>query len=77
MSATITVNGKLISRLKSETHATIRRHAAEISQLSAALEQLDVAMRMTTVERWADEGRTLIAAARRLAALIEGCEVER
>ena len=61
-----------IMRLVGEGHATIRHHGAEIINLSSAITDIDAAMRLTIAERNIDEQATLVAAARRLAALLDG-----
>lgn len=60
-----------ISQLRSEAHATIRYHAAEIVSLSSAISDVDAALRLTIAERSIDESQALVDAARRLAALLE------
>ena len=67
-----TLSLESISRLRSEAHATIRHHAAEITSLSSALTDVDVALVMSIAERSVDESQALIAAARRLSMLIGG-----
>ena len=62
-----------ISRLRSEAHATIRHHAAEIVSLSSAI--VDAALRLTISERSVNESQSLIPATRRLAALLDGSAV--
>ena len=64
-----------ISQLRSEAHAVIRFHAAEIALLSSALENLDAATRMAIVSRSVDENQALVNAARRLSALLDGSAV--
>ena len=61
-----------ISRLRSEAHATIRFHAAEIISISSAIGEVDTALQLVIAERSIDEQQALIAAARRLAALLTG-----
>ena len=67
-----TLSLESISRLKSEAHATIRHHAAEIVSLSSAVSDVDAALRLAIAERSIDEAQHLVDAARRLAGLIEG-----
>ena len=64
-----------ISRLRSEAHATIRHHAAEILSLTSAIGDVDAALRLTIAERSIDESQALVTAARRLSTLIEGSAV--
>ena len=64
-----------ISRLRSEAHATIRHHAAEIVSLSSAITDVDACLRLTIAERSIDESQALIDAERRLSALLYGSAV--
>ena len=70
-----TLSLESISRLRSEAHATIRHHAAEIVSLSSAIGDVDAALRLTIAERSIDESQALVDAARRLSTLLNG-EVE-
>ena len=67
-----TLSLESISRLRSEAHATIRHHAAEIVSLSAGLSDVDAAIQLTIAERSVDESQALVDAARRLASLLNG-----
>ena len=60
-----------IARLKSEAHATIRHHAAEIVSLSSAITDVDAALRLAIAERSIDDAHALIDAARRLSAMLD------
>lgn len=60
-----------ISQPRSEAHATIRHHAAEIVSLSSAITDVDAALRLTIAERSIDESQALITAAQHLAGLLE------
>ena len=64
-----------ISRLRSEAHATIRHHAAEIVSLSSAIGDVDAALRLTISERSVNESQSLNSAARRLSTLLDGSAV--
>ena len=63
-----------ISRLRSEAHATIRHHAAEIISLSSAIGDIDAAL-VASNERNLDEWQSLVSAARRLSSLVDGSAV--
>ena len=67
-----TLSLESISRLRSEAHATIRHHAAEIVSLSSAITDVDAAIQLTIAERSVDESQALVDAARRLATLLAG-----
>ena len=67
-----TLSLESISRLRSEAHATIRHHAAEIVSLSSAITDVDASLRLTIAERSIDESQHLVDAARRLASLLNG-----
>lgn len=67
-----TLSLESISRLRSEGHATIKHHAAEIISISSAITDVDAAIQLTIAERSIDESQALVDAARRLAGLIEG-----
>ena len=60
-----------IVRLRSEAHATIRHHAAQIFSLSTVISDVDAAMRLAIAERSIDESQAPVDAARRLAAMLE------
>ena len=64
-----------ILRLRSEAHASIRHHAAEIVSLSSAISDVDAALMLTIAERSIDEQQHLVDAARRLASLLDGSAV--
>ena len=64
-----------ISRLRSEAHASVRHHAAEILSLTSAIGDVDAALRLTIDSRSIDESQALVDAARRLSTLIEGSAV--
>ena len=70
-----TLSLESISRLRSEAHASVRHHAAEILSLTSAIGDVDAALRLTIAERSIDESQALVDAARRLSALIEGSAV--
>ena len=65
-----------ISKLKGEAHATIRHHAGQIVSLSAAIGDVDAAL-VASSERNLDEWQSLVSAAGKLAALIDGSAVSR
>jgi len=67
-----TLSLESISSLRSEAHATIRHHAAEIVSLSSAITDVDAAIQLTIAERSVDESQALVDAARRLASLLNG-----
>lgn len=67
-----TLSLESISRLRSEAHATIRHHAAEIISLSSAITDVDAAIQLTIAERSVDESQHLVDASRRLASLLNG-----
>ena len=64
-----------ISRLRSEAHAAIRHHAAEIISISSAITDIDAALMLSIAERSIDESQALVDAARRLSALLYGSAV--
>ena len=64
-----------ISLLRSEAHATIRHHAAEIVSLSSSISDVDTALRLTIAERSVDESQAIVTAARRLSTLLDGSAV--
>ena len=66
-----------ILSLRGEAFARIRMHAAEVATIGNAVESLDTALQVMQADRSSDEMQALVTAARRLAALIDGCEVER
>ena len=70
-----TLSLESISRLRSEAHASVRHHAAEILSLTSAIGDVDAALRLTIAERSIDESQALVDAARRLAALLDGSAV--
>ena len=70
-----TLSLESISRLRSEAHATIRHHAAEIISISSAITDIDAALMLSIAERSIDESQHLVDAARRLAALLDGSAV--
>ena len=65
-----TLSLESISNLRSEAHAAIRIHAAEIVSLSAGISDVDAAIQLTIAERSVDESQALVDAARRLSALL-------
>ena len=67
-----TLSLESISRLRSEAHATIRHHAAEIVSISSAITDVDADIQLTICERSVDELQALVGAARRLASLVNG-----
>ena len=66
-----TLSLESISNLRSEAHAAIRHHAAEIVSLSSAIGDVDAALRLTIAERSIDESQSLVTASCRLASLLE------
>lgn len=66
-----------ILAMRGEGHAEIRHLSAEIISLSSAITDVDVALVLNLAERSIDEQQALIAAARRLASLIDGSAVAR
>ena len=70
-----TLSLESISNLRSEAHAAIRIHAAEIVSLSSAVSDVDACLRLAIAERSIDEAQALIDAARRLSAMLDD-EVE-
>ena len=61
-----------ITDLRGEAHATIRRRAAEIISIGAAVELLDAALMLNLADRTIDDQQQLVTAARRLAFLLDG-----
>ena len=68
-----TLSLESISKLRSEAHATIKHHAAEIISISSAIGEVDAALQLTIAERSIDEQQGLITAAQHLAGLLD-CE---
>ena len=67
-----TLSLESISRLRSEAHASVRHHAAEILSLTSAITDIDAALMLSIAERSIDESQHLVDAARRLSTLIDG-----
>lgn len=59
-----------IATLRSTAHATIHAFATSIIGLADAVGDVDAALRMSIAERSIDEQQGLVAAARRLSALL-------
>ena len=63
--------------LQGEANNIIRRHAERIAALATATADLDAAVQFSIAVRTVDAQQRLVNVGRHLAALLEGCEVER
>ncbi len=59
--------------IRAEAFAAVRHHTAMILNIATGIESVDVAVQTNADSRSIDEQQQLVDAARRLAALVNGC----